>query len=189
MNLIAVTDIFGKTRPFDKLLSELSGDFDVVDIVDPYEKRDLGFQNESEAYRYFQKHVALEKYTELLCGKIQGQENASQLLMGFSIGASAIWVASEAMRSFTKTKAVCFYSSQIRNYLDVNPKIEIDLYFSKHEPNYDVNEISETLSVKSHVHCYKTRFSHGFMNELSCNYNQEGYRKYLKLVKKCVTSR
>ncbi|WP_459918808.1 hypothetical protein, partial [Desulfocicer niacini] len=61
MNLIAVTDIFGKTKAFDKIINEISDSFDEVDIVDPYEKMDLGFQDESEAYIYFQKYVGLEK--------------------------------------------------------------------------------------------------------------------------------
>jgi hypothetical protein len=183
MNLIAVTDIFGKTKAFDKIINEISDRFDEVDIVDPYEKRDLGFQDESEAYIYFQKYVGLEKYIELLSNKLKSQEDTSQFLLGFSVGASSIWAVSETLSTFAKTKAVCFYSSQIRKYLSVIPRVAIDLYFSKHEPNYDVDEIVEIVSKKPNVHCYKTNFKHGFMNELSCNYSQEGYSKYMKIMK------
>jgi dienelactone hydrolase len=183
MNLIAVTDIFGKTKEFEKIIYELSSGFDEVDIVDPYEANNPIFQCENEAYKYFQNSAGLEKYAELLYSKVQGKENIKQLLLGFSIGASAIWMISDKLKHFSNTKGICFYSSQVRNYLENNPKIEIDFYFSKYELTHDVNEIFKKISGKPNVNCYKTAYLHGFMNERSQNFNKEGYNRFIKILK------
>lgn len=183
MNIIAVTDIFGKTVALENLLKELSGYYESIEIVDPYENKTHHFKNENDAYRYFQKEVGLEKYIELLYTKLQHRESSSQILIGFSVGASAVWVVSNRLESFSNTKGFCFYSSQVKNYLEVSPKIEIDFYFSKSEPAYDVSEMHARLSRKSNVTCYKTSYLHGFMNRYSQNFNETGYYNYLKKLK------
>jgi len=183
MQLITVTDIFGKTKCFDKIINEISPLYTSVEIVDPYHGKEIDFKNEQEAYQYFQDEMGLDKYTEKLSKKLEGKENEKTVLLGFSIGASAIWVLSEGQILSAETKGICFYSSQLRYYLDINPKFLIDLYFSKSEPSYNVEEVIESLSDKSYVKCFRTPYYHGFMNEKSKNFNVQGYRQYIKYIK------
>lgn len=182
MNLIAITDIFGKTAAFEKLISDISTNFEEIEIVDPYDGNAINFKDESDAYRYFRDKVGLNKYIGLLHEKIKNKNDSKQILLGFSIGASAVWVISKKLQSFSNTKGICFYSSQVRNYLEITPKIEIDFYFSKNEPSYDVDDIYSKISAKPKVRCYKTAFLHGFMNTKSQNFNLEGYNKYIKIL-------
>lgn len=141
MQLIAVTDIFGKTKCFEELLRTISSSYDSVEVVDPYSGEEIDFKDEEEAYGHFQKKMGLEAYFKILLKKLDGREKERVTLLGFSVGASAVWAVSEELKLFSNTKAICFYSSQVRNYLDVDPSISVDLYFSKTEPSYTATPI------------------------------------------------
>ncbi len=130
MQLIAVTDIFGITEHFENLLNDIKRFYTSVEIIDPYDRKEIDFKNEDEAYGYFQEKMGLKNYSDILNKTLQGRENKEQILLGFSVGASAVWAISEKLELHTKTKGICFYSSQVRNFLHVNPKIKIDFYFS-----------------------------------------------------------
>lgn len=180
MNLIAVTDIFGKTQCFEELLNDISPNYSSIEVVDPYNGERIDFRDEDEAYKHFLKVMGVEQYSKHLNQKLIGKENVEQLLLGFSVGASAVWLISETLKLHKKTKGVCFYSSQVRKYLHMEPKIGIDFFFSKSEPTYDINAVASRLSCKENVNCYETDYFHGFMNKKSPNFNQVGYEKYLE---------
>ena len=183
MQLIAVTDIFGKTECFEEFLGNISPSYDSVEVLDPYGGEEIDFKDGAEAYGYFQKKMGLKAYSQTLLKNLKGKEKQRVTLLGFSVGASAIWAVSEELELFSNMKAICFYSSQVRNYLDVNPSILIDLYFSKAEPSYDVEEVIAKLSIKPKVQCHKTEYGHGFMNRKSKNFSQRGYTQYLDCLK------
>lgn len=183
MHLIVVTDIFGKTKCLDEIVNHVSGAFTSVDVVDPYSGKEIDFSDETEAYEHFQNKMGLKKYSENLFDTLRGKENVQLTILGFSIGASAIWSLSNKLGLYQNAKAIGFYSSQIRNYLEVEPKISIDLYFSKTETSYDVIEIMGKLSEKEEVACFKTEYCHGFMNKKSVNFDSKGYLEYLKILK------
>lgn len=182
MQLIALTDIFGKTKHFEKIINNLSSLYSSVEILDPYDGEDIDFKDEGEAYNHFQKNMSLETYSKNLLKKLNGKENKKITLLGFSIGASAIWIVSKELKLFCHTNAICFYSSQVRNYLEIDPGIFIEFFFSKTEPNYNVKKAIEKLSKKPKVKCHETEYDHGFMNIKSKNFNQQGYDKYLKII-------
>jgi len=183
MQLLAVTDIFGKTKYFDEIISHISERYSTVETLDPYNGKEFDFSDENEAYEYFQEKVGLKNYSEALYEKLIGKETNKLTLLGFSIGASAIWSLSGKLDLYKNTKAIAFYSSQIRNYLHIDPKIIIDLYFSKSEPSYNVKEVVANLSKNENTNCFETKYFHGFMNKKSVNFNQDGYSKYLKIIK------
>lgn len=180
MNLIVVTDIFGRTRYIDELLNDLSSKYFSTQVLDPYDGKEIHFKNEETAYNHFQKTMGLDKYSEYLFQKLNDKEDSQQIVLGFSIGASALWAISDRLKLYKKTKGICFYSSQVRNYLYVNPKIKIDFYFAKYESSYDISDVSRKLSKKAKVNCYNTEYLHGFMNKKSMHYNKQGYGDYLK---------
>lgn len=187
MKVIVVPDIFGHTDALDCLLESISSRCESIEIVDPYDTCSTHFQSEQEAYAFFQKRVGLKRYAEKLEKVLKGREDQPQVLLGFSVGASAIWVHSEKLEQFRKTRGVCFYSSQVRNYLELTPKVEIDIYFAKEEPAYDVDEVMGALAGKELVHCRKTGYLHGFMNKRSKNFSDEGYLLYIEMIGSCIT--
>ena len=91
MTIVIVSDIFGKTPALEKLCSDLPGR---VIIVDPYKGKYLQFKDESEAYSYFSKHVGLDCYSKILENEVELVSD-NLILVGFSIGASAIWEISD----------------------------------------------------------------------------------------------
>lgn len=181
-HLLAVTDIFGKTRAFDNLIKEISHKFASVEIVDPYDGVDKNFKTEADAYDDFQKQMGLTGYIQKIQKMLWGRRYLSQVLLGFSVGASAVWSVTRDMPTFKNTRAVCFYSSRIRHLLDIIPEIQTDLYFAASENTYDVDDVIARLSGNRNVNCVKTEFLHGFMNENSENFNKKGYDRYLETI-------
>lgn len=178
MNIILVSDIFGKTPA----LVKLSEDLDVKVIVDPYGGIDMAFKDETEAYSYFMKNVGLEAYLSMLL-KVTESMNSSAILIGFSIGASAIWTLSEKPLIKNVDHAICYYGSQIRNVKEVNPLFKVELIFPQKEFHFNVLELEKELSKKKNVKIKKVEYLHGFMNLYSMNYNQSAYDEQLNYLK------
>lgn len=181
MRLIAVSDIFGKTDKFEELVSTISTHFNTICLVDPYGGEKISFANEAAAYSHFIKHIGLEKYTELT-RKVIKQQKKRTLLLGFSVGAAAIWDISQEPPLSPETQAIGFYGSQIRNKTYITPRIMIDLFFPIKENNFNVAGLIASLAEKQKVTCFHTNYHHGFMNKLSNNYHGKGYNQYLKII-------
>uniref|UniRef100_UPI00259501BC hypothetical protein n=1 Tax=uncultured Paraglaciecola sp. TaxID=1765024 RepID=UPI00259501BC len=174
MNIVLVTDIFGRTPALVKLSEELNAKV----IVDPYGGVDMAFKNEAEAYSYFMENIGIEDYLSIL---LKATESISSVctLVGFSIGASIIWKLSEKLSVKNVNRAICYYGSQIRNFKEVSPLFEIELIFPKKELHFDVLELQNELSKKKNVNTTKVDYLHGFMNLYSTNYNQFAYNEQL----------
>ena len=182
MELIISSDIFGRTPELEDIASELSSNFTNVILIDPYENKHIDFENENAAYTYFQKNIGLDRYIKILFESVIKTVGDLRLL-GFSVGASALWAISDKMRFGSNTKAICFYGSQIRNLLKISPKIEINIFFPQNEPHFDVGRLISRISNKSKVRCFQTIYLHGFMNRRSESFNESGYLKYLQILK------
>lgn len=185
MHLIAVTDIFGRTSCFEEMANLVSTGYESVEMVDPYGNADLGFMDEKEAYAHFSETIGLNGYIAKLYQHLKKKRPPCDFrLIGFSVGASAVWAVSEMLKFNKRTKGICFYGSQIRHLLHVRPQIEIDLYFPTMEPHFDVDELMDVLGRKAGVTCHKTDYLHGFMNKRSKNFDEEGFSKYIDILKK-----
>ena len=172
--IIIVSDIFGKTPALEKLCYDLTRPFEVVD---PYNGEFLKFKTESDAYHHFSEHVGVEYYSELLKYKINNT-NEKIILLGFSVGASAIWRISN-QDLMNVSSAICFYGSQIRNMLDIQPQIPMYI-IPAFEEHFSVQGLSNELAHKRNVKVQGTNYLHGFMNSHSTNYNEAGYKYYIE---------
>lgn len=185
MEIVIASDIFGKTPELEDIAARLLSNTSRVTIVDPYQGKSKEFKNENEAYTNFQQNVGIEQYKDMLLTTINHAES-DLFLIGFSIGASVIWSISGEILTHGRVKAICFYGSQIRNFLGVNPKIEIELFFPEQELHFDVANLISQLSQKRNVECYMVPYLHGFMNKRSKNFNEIGYCHYLRLLREKV---
>lgn len=184
MKLIVVADIFGRTDVFVELAGELGKSYQMVELLDPYPRGHHGFADEKEAYSYFKDNVGLEEYSHKLAELLAPEKHAACHVVGFSVGASALWLNSDKPLYHPQTKLFGFYSSQVRNYRHIKPQIETTLFFPKQEDHFDVGALIQELKTYRGVSCYQTDYLHGFMNKKSLNYSEEGYRKYLQLMQK-----
>ncbi len=106
-----VSDIFGRTPALENLCKALGSN---VDIIDPYAGKYMCFKTEQEAYDFFMANVGLEAYCCVLKSKLE-KDSIPLILIGFSVGASAIWQVSESFSNKKIKHVVCFYGSQIRH--------------------------------------------------------------------------
>ncbi|OUS30726.1 hypothetical protein A9Q98_04260 [Thalassotalea sp. 42_200_T64] len=177
MNNILVSDVFGKTSSLMRLAEQLK----VNTIVEPYNSMDMGFSDEAEAYAHFIEHVGFDGYLAKLLKTIE-LTSSKITLIGFSVGASAIWRMSEKLAANNVNRAICFYGSQIRNFKDINPQFNIELVFPKTEPHFDVSALAAELVNKQHVTTRRVDYLHGFMNSCSNNYHPKGYAEQVNLL-------
>ncbi|WP_088328356.1 dienelactone hydrolase family protein [Lacimicrobium sp. SS2-24] len=176
MNTIIVTDIFGKTSALEELANAICKNYL---IVDPYDGQKMAFQTENDAYQFFTSNTGLEKYTKHL-SKLLTQLESDVNLVGFSVGASAIWNLSNSPASASVKQATCFYGSQIRNNREVVPLFPITLIFPQTEEHFSVSELIADLSHTQRTKIKQVSYLHGFMNKLSDNFNSQGYESELK---------
>ncbi len=176
MHRIIVSDIFGKTKSLEKISDSLSG---TVEIFDPYDSVSMNFKTEQEAYAHFSSEVGLEKYTEKLKEYLLNLKKPVSLL-GFSVGASAIWKLSAEQEIVNVLGSVCFYSSQIRHYREIVPQFPVQLVFPSDENSFSITELIEQLKKNKRVKIHQAPYLHGFMNFHSPNFTPYAYALYLR---------
>ncbi len=172
MNTIIFSDVFGITPALIKLKEQVGAS----SIIDPYDGEYMGFNNEADAYSYFVTKVGLDSYVSKILITLSSLESKATLI-GFSIGASAIWRLSHNITNNLIQQAFCFYGSQIRNFTQITPCFKIHLIFPKKESHFDVCKLIGTLENKPNVAITQVEYLHGFMNFHSSNFNEIGYFK------------
>lgn len=148
-------------------------------IFDPYEGAVLDFADEKSAYEYFIKNVGLASYSEKLKEYIKAQTE-TMILIGFSVGATAIWNISEETDLKRVQKAFCYYGSQIRYNIKIKPTFPINLVFPLREEHFSIEELIENLSDLENTSIRQVSSLHGFMNEKSLNFDLNAYALELK---------
>lgn len=180
MSVYVVTDIFGLTPALQKFVSTLSKaqhhSTKNIHIVDPYEGKQMNFANEADAYAYFAKHIGVEQYAAYLHSLLVN-DDTEKTLIGFSVGASAIWTISDN-KNLKVDQAVYFYGSQIRHLLDITPQINSTVILPHKEEHFCVDTLQFKIESLSKVSTKRCEFFHGFMNKHSVNFNQQAYTTY-----------
>ncbi len=174
MKTLFVSDIFGRTKALEKLCRDTSAE---CEIIDPYYGEDPGFENEAQAYDRFMNSKGLNWYSEYLQEQIETSPIQVNLI-GFSVGASAIWQISGSLSKKSVKRAACFYGSQIRFNMEIEPSVEVELYLPVSEQTFDIGIIADGLAGKNNVHIHQTKYLHGFMNKMSVNFSHDGYHEY-----------
>jgi hypothetical protein len=190
LNIIFVADIFGLTDEFKHLCQQVTANLEQClgvekadgvkcHMVGPYQQQPKCLTCERDAYQYFTENVSLEGYVNKLEQKLLAI-SGSKLLVGFSVGGSAIWQLYAQGAVKQSLGAICFYSSQIRQLTRLTPKIATRLILPSTEPHFSVAALRAVLRDKSTVTIEQSEYLHGFMNQLSANYDGDGYLYYLK---------
>ncbi len=182
MQLMIAADIFGTTQDLEDIAAQISPNSKKTTIVDPYEGVYQNFENEAAAYSHFQQKAGMARYKDVVYETTLNKKE-DMYLVGFSVGAAAIWAISDQFGPKPDRKAICFYGSQIRHFMDVDPKIDIELIFPECEPHFDTNDLVAQLSLKAHVTCRTVPYSHGFMNRRSVHFDQLAFENYVNFLK------
>lgn len=186
LNIIVVADIFGKSVEFEKLCQQIELSIEEpttvkFHLIGPYQQQPENFTSEQQAYQYFIEHVGLENYSEILLSLLNGIEGP-KVLIGFSVGGSAIWQAMPDLISHNIHHAICYYSSQIRHMTEQPTTVPTSLIFPKSEASFSVDELISVMQYKPHVNAEQCSFQHGFLNELSNNYDVYGRKEHVRKI-------
>ena len=176
MEIILATEIWGRTPHIDALSARLRPHARRVTVADPFDGHDPRFSSEEEAHAAYLDRGGLEPYARRIKALVAATA-PPVLLMGFSAGAGAVWVAA-CTEDTPIIHACCFYGSPIRTMADRTPRVPIDLIFPDHEPHFDVDELANTLTAKPLVTCHRANAGHGFMNPLSANHDETASRHW-----------
>lgn len=190
LKVIFVADIFGVTVEFEQLCQQITLELEqnlaleqraVVEfqMIGPYQKQPKSFACEHDAYQYFSKNVGLASYVEKLAQQVSAISDC-KLLVGFSVGGSAVWQLCAENTFEQNLAAICFYSSQIRHMTALTPSIPTRLILPAMEAHYPVAELAAELAIKSNVTIETSEFFHGFMNKLSANFDSNACQYYIK---------
>ncbi|WP_022939888.1 hypothetical protein [Psychromonas hadalis] len=176
MLTVFVADIFGKSEALQQLAEQVAGQETL--IIDAYAGQCIDFKNEQAAYDYFSEQVGLSQYAQLLQEKLSSIKQPFNLI-AFSVGGSAVWLNSAMLANTQVNRVVCFYASQIRHYLSIQPSILIELILPKSELHFDITEFAQNLHKKQRVKIIHSQYFHGFMNKLSLHYDPLGFQGYV----------
>ena len=193
MNILIAADIFGHTPALDRLAQRLSERLGkqliktTIDIIDPYDGQ-TSFRDETAAYAFFSSRTSIAAYSEKI-SKFLKPDNIKpnhlkkgrqpHTLIGFSVGASAIWHLSGNVAFAGIQQALGFYGAQIRHHPKIRPVFATRLIWPRSEPHFDVDHLMLNLKDTPNVSCHKTGGLHGFMNERSQNFDAGLYEAWL----------
>ncbi|WP_394176816.1 hypothetical protein, partial [Thalassotalea litorea] len=165
-----VTDIFGKTDAVEEIAAALSVNSTVAwRILEPYQGERLEFADETTAYAYFQQHIGLRPYADLIANELCDAQYS--IAIGFSVGASVLWQYLGRSNTVNIEQAVLFYGSQIRNMPLCAPKVPTHMIQPISEPHFDINELNLKLAPFGNVTLEASKHLHGFMNRKSNNFD------------------
>lgn len=169
MKTLILTDIFGKNSIPNKLISE------DVTIFEPY-KIDSSVIYEDVLYENFLENCGHEKYFQMALEKAKRLK--PNIIIGFSAGGTVAWRLSQFDISF---RTICFYPSQIRNHLDINPLVNTTVIFPRKEEHFDLVKIKKDLE-KRKINVKSSTALHGFMNSKSKNYDKYEEEKFTNFI-------
>ncbi len=183
LHVILAADIFGKSREFEALCQQIN--FPEIEdvsvqfhVLGPYQ-HPKNFASEQQAYQYFSENVGIACYSQYLLSIISAI-SGPKLLVGFSVGGSAMWQLMPKLACHQVLSVTCFYSSQIRHMTSLDATVSTTLVFPKSEQHFSVEKLIEMLEEKSLVDIEQSAYQHGFLNQLSNNYSEPEAQKYLK---------
>ncbi|OLN27412.1 Dienelactone hydrolase family [Desulfovibrio sp. DV] len=177
MKTIIASDIYGLTPAVAALAGQL--DRQAV-VLSPWDVEGCPFATEQEAHRAFVAGEGVAGYAASITAAA-GEEPA--FLMGFSAGATALWLHAAGAGCHPDSRAVLFYGSRIRNHLGLRPRCRVQAIFAEHEAACDPKDIVARMASENVTVHIEPGAAHGFMNPLSPGYCDESSRKYGEMVR------
>ncbi len=184
LTLIVAPDIYGLTPAMDELAGQLAADR--VILLDPYTPGGEYFTNQKTAYAHFTRQVGIAGYARtiynLLMDRPPDRDEDNRVLLGFSVGASALWTLADNHELSGIRLCLGYYGSQIRNHTGVSPLWPVELIFPEREDHFEVSTLMGRLREKPHLTLRQVRAGHGFMNPHSLNYDAALARAQIRYI-------
>ena len=177
MKTIIASDIYGRTPAVATLARQL--DRQAV-VLSPWDGVGCPFATEQEAHRAFVAGEGVAGYAARVTAAA-GVEPV--FLVGFSAGATAVWLHTAGAGCHPDSRAVLFYGSRIRNHLGLRPRCRVQAIFAEVEAACDPKDIASKIASGTVIVHIEPRATHGFMNPLSPGYGADFARKYGEMMR------
>jgi len=148
----------------------------------------FGYDQEMMAYNYFMSNVGFASSVNQVKEVLQcARTNYKKVyLLGYSVGATITWLCTETGLC---DLGIGFYGSRIRDYLAVEPKCPVLLFFPAEEKTFDVDNLILQLRNFEQIQVEKLCGQHGFADQFSRNYHQKSSihacKAIMEFVDKC----
>ncbi|MBI1771476.1 MAG: dienelactone hydrolase family protein [Burkholderiales bacterium] len=175
--LLIVTDVFGNTPA----MASFARHFPMPCLIaSPYTGEKTQYPAEALAYHAFIAEGGVGAYAEHLSDLIEDYQSSLRYAVGFSAGASALWLNSANPAMANLQQAVLFYGSRIRDHRDVQPACPTRLIFAEQEAAFEPTELVSDLRQRGHDAELVRGSKHGFMNPYSAGFCLKTQERFMK---------
>lgn len=175
MQIIVATDIHGI---HDQLRAQLAVLGEPI-IVSPWTGEGCPYANEQDAVSEFHRQDGLSSYEQKIAQAANGE---AALLIGFSVGATSLWRYVSGPQCNTNSRAVLYYGSRIRDYLELAPLCPTSVYFAEHEPSFNPESIAISVRKSGALCSVISGTRHGFMSPISSHYRPDIAQEHLGMI-------
>lgn len=156
--IIIATDIHGIS---DAIRMQWRSLGDALTLVSPWDIDGCPHPSEEAAVRAFHAQNGLQAYADKIA---QAANQRPALLIGFSVGATSMWLHAGSPRCHPQSRARLYYGSRIRDHLTVKPRCAVSLVFAEHEPSFEPARLVAQLHQAGVDASMVANTSHGFMS-------------------------
>ncbi|MBC3918840.1 hypothetical protein H8L32_15215 [Undibacterium sp. CY18W] len=175
--LLIVTDVFGNTPA----IASFARQFPLPCLIaSPFSGETIQYPAETLAYHAFIAQGGVAAYADKLSRLIGDNQSSLRYAIGFSAGASALWLNSENPVMANLQQAVLFYGSRIREHRDIQPGCPARLIFAEQEAAFEPAELVSDLRRRGHAAELVKGSRHGFMNPYSSGFCLKTQERYLQ---------
>lgn len=172
--VLIATDVFGATPAVQALIRQLGIQAEVISAQLDGQN---SFRNEQLAYQCFLANGGIADYAERVATRLQQQQ--FDFALGFSAGASALWLNSPQPAAAGLRQMTLFYGSRIREFRQLVPACPTRLIFAEQEAAFDPAELVQDLQQRGlHAELIK-QSRHGFMNAYSGAYHVKLHSRFI----------
>jgi len=161
MPVLVAADVHGVHGPLRALFSGLGT---LTSFVSPWDGEGAPFATEQEAAAAFHAQDGLVRYQ----AKIAAAAGADPVcLVGFSVGATALWLHAASTHCHPGSRAFLFYGSRIREHLGGVPRCAVSAVFAESEPAFTPAAVARRIASATAHSAVVAGTRHGFMNPRS----------------------
>lgn len=129
-------------------------------VLSPWPGGACPHDNLTLAVDAFHRDDGLARYEQQIADVVNDEP---AVLIGFSVGATALWRYVASARCHPQSLAILYYGSRIRAYADRVPRCATALFFAEHEASFEPRALAASL-VRPGVHsAVVAGTGHGFM--------------------------
>ena len=180
MTTLIAADVFGPTPELQAFAAALD---QPTRVIGPSESPAPAAWSEAMAYASFIDGGGIPPYVHRLEQVLSDPAAGIERVIGFSVGAAALWALLATLRARSIRSATLFYGSRIRDQLDRVPLCPVQLVFAEHEKSFCPSNLVATLRARGHDAVLDPGSQHGFMNRRSPGFDPARQAKYLEALR------